>query len=72
LLEIHHLTKRFGAIAAVDDISFEAAAGRVTGFLGRNGSGRSTTMRALLGLSQPTSGTATFWGRTYDESPPRR
>jgi len=68
-IEIRHLTKRFGDIAAVDDVSFQVSAGRVTGFLGRNGSGKSTTMRVLLGLCHPTSGRATFWGQPYDELP---
>ena len=66
-IEIHNLTKHYGAITAVDDLSFEVAGGRVTGFLGRNGSGKSTTMRMMLGLAAPTSGTATFSGRGYAE-----
>ena len=66
-IDIHNLTKRYGAITAVDDLSFGVAGGRVTGFLGRNGSGKSTTMRMMLGLAAPTSGVVTFSGRTYAE-----
>ena len=50
---------------AVDDVTFDAQAGRVTGFLGPNGAGKSTTLRTLLGLIHPTSGTATFGGTPY-------
>ena len=50
------LTKRFGAVTAVDDLSFEVRPGRVTGFLGPNGAGKSTTLRMLLALVKPTSG----------------
>lgn len=64
-LLIDHLSKRFGATLAVDDLSFTVRPGVVTGFLGPNGSGKSTTMRALLGLIAPTAGTATFDGATY-------
>ncbi|MBA3300769.1 MAG: ATP-binding cassette domain-containing protein [Thermoleophilaceae bacterium] len=66
-VEIHDLHKRFGSVAAVKGLSFEVAAGRVTGFLGPNGAGKSTTLRALLGLVHPTSGTATFGGQQYEE-----
>lgn len=64
-LTIEHLTKRFGATVAVDDLSFAVRPGVVTGFLGPNGSGKSTTLRALLGLLAPTQGTASFDGRAY-------
>jgi ABC-2 type transport system ATP-binding protein len=64
-IEIHSLSKQFGGVRAVDDLSFEVAAGRVTGFLGPNGSGKTTTLRMLLGLVSITSGTATFGGRRY-------
>ncbi|MDQ3849486.1 MAG: ATP-binding cassette domain-containing protein [Actinomycetota bacterium] len=66
-IEIRGLHKRFGSVQAVRDLSFDVAAGRVTGFLGPNGAGKSTTLRALLGLVRPTSGTATFDGRRYEE-----
>lgn len=55
-IEVPALTKRFGAIVAVDGLSFEVRPGVVTGFLGPNGAGKSTTMRVLLGLDHPTSG----------------
>ena len=59
------LTKRFGAVTAVQDLSFEVRPGRVTGFLGPNGAGKSTTMRMVLGLVRPTSGSATVLGMSY-------
>ena len=64
-IQVHHLTKRFGRTTAVDDLSFAVESGGVTGFLGRNGAGKSTTLRALLGLVTPTSGSATILGRPY-------
>jgi ABC-2 type transport system ATP-binding protein len=66
-VEIRGLTKRFGSVTAVDDLSFEVDAGRVTGFLGPNGAGKSTTLRALLGLVHPSAGEATFGGLAYHE-----
>jgi len=66
-VEIRDLTKRFGSVAAVKNLSFDVQAGRVTGFLGPNGAGKSTTLRALLGLVHPTNGSATFDGRSYEE-----
>ncbi|MCL2424032.1 MAG: ATP-binding cassette domain-containing protein [Micrococcales bacterium] len=69
MLEIVGLTKRFGSLTAVDDLSFTVAAGKVTGFLGPNGAGKTTTLRMALGLTRPTSGTATFDGRTYQQLP---
>jgi ABC-2 type transport system ATP-binding protein len=66
-IEVRDLTKRFGPVVAVDDLSFAAQEGRVTGFLGANGSGKTTTMRVLLGLAGATAGTATFGGRRYAE-----
>jgi ABC-2 type transport system ATP-binding protein len=65
VIQVEHLTKRFGAVTAVDDLSFEVGAGTVTGFLGPNGAGKTTTLRMLLGLVTPTSGTATIGGRRY-------
>jgi ABC-2 type transport system ATP-binding protein len=59
------LTKRFGAVTAVDDLSFEVKPGQVTGFLGPNGAGKSTTLRMTLGLVRPTSGSATVLGLPY-------
>jgi ABC-2 type transport system ATP-binding protein len=71
VIEIHGLTKRFGAVVAVDQLSFEVEAGTVTGFLGPNGAGKTTTLRTLLGLVEPTQGTATINGRPYRELPDR-
>jgi len=66
-IEVRGLGKQFGALRAVDDLSFEVAEGRVTGFLGPNGSGKTTTLRMLLGLVSISQGTATFGGRRYAE-----
>jgi ABC-2 type transport system ATP-binding protein len=66
-VEIRDLSKRFGRVEAVKDLTFAIDAGRVTGFLGPNGAGKSTTLRALLGLVRPTAGTATFDGHLYEE-----
>lgn len=66
-IEIQNLSKHYGEITAVNDLSFGVRSGRVTGFLGRNGSGKTTTIRMMLGLATPTSGRATFGGRTYSE-----
>src|SRR5215217_5177151 len=56
VIDVRHLTKRYGAVSAVQDLSFSVQPGRVTGFLGPNGSGKSTTLRAILGLVRPTTG----------------
>ncbi len=61
------VTKRYGAVTALDGFSADIAAGRITAFLGANGSGKTTSMRVLLGLAEPTSGTALIGGRTYAE-----
>jgi ABC-2 type transport system ATP-binding protein len=61
------LTKRFGKILAVDDLSFRLEAGTITGFLGPNGAGKTTTLRMLLGLAEPTAGTSTVFGKRYRE-----
>jgi ABC-2 type transport system ATP-binding protein len=68
------LTKRFGAVVAVDELSFEVAGGTVTGFLGPNGAGKTTTLRMLLGLAAPTRGRALVFGRPFAdlERPGRR
>ena len=65
IVEVVGLTKRFGPVHAVTDLSFTVAPGRVTGFLGPNGAGKTTTLRMLLGLATPNSGTATIGGHTY-------
>ncbi|WP_217143631.1 ABC transporter ATP-binding protein [Streptomyces sp. AC627_RSS907] len=64
-IDVQHLTKEYGTRRAVDDLTFTVLPGRVTGFLGPNGAGKSTTMRLVLGLDRPTSGTATVGGRPY-------
>ena len=64
-IELNGLTKRFGEVTAVDDLSLELDAGTVTGVLGRNGAGKTTTLRMLLGLVAPSAGRATFGGRRY-------
>ena len=69
MIEAHGLTKRYGDRTAVDDISFTVEPGQVTGFLGPNGAGKSTTMRMIVGLTPPTSGTVTVNGRDYRELP---
>jgi len=65
MIEVRDLTKRYGDKTAVDHLSFTVEPGRVTGFLGPNGAGKSTTMRLVLGLDRPQSGTATINGRPY-------
>jgi ABC-2 type transport system ATP-binding protein len=67
VIEVDHLTKVFGAVTAVRDLSFRVLPGRVTGFLGPNGAGKTTTLRMLLGLVRPTSGRATIGGVGYDQ-----
>lgn len=63
------LTKSFGDVTAVRDLSFEVDAGSVTGFLGPNGAGKTTTLRMLLGLAEPTHGRALVFGRRFAELP---
>ncbi|ACU75380.1 ABC transporter related [Catenulispora acidiphila DSM 44928] len=67
MIEARGLTKRYGDKLAVDGLSFTVRPGMVTGFLGPNGAGKSTTMRMILGLDVPTSGTVTVNGRSYAE-----
>jgi ABC-2 type transport system ATP-binding protein len=66
MIEVDRLSKRFGPVTAVDDLSFTVRPGRVTGFLGPNGAGKTTTMRVILGLDRPTSGRALVAGQRYD------
>ena len=67
MIEAKHLTKRYGKTVAVDDVSFVVRPGRVTGFLGPNGAGKSTTMRMVLGLDAPSSGSVLIDGKPYAE-----
>jgi ABC-2 type transport system ATP-binding protein len=69
MITVEGLTKRYGPTVAVDDVTFTAAPGRVTGFLGPNGAGKSTSMRMMVGLTRPTSGTATILGRRFADLP---
>ena len=69
MIEINHLSKRYGARLAVDDLTFTVRPGRVTGFLGPNGAGKSTTMRAIIGLDRPTAGEVLVNGRRYVDLP---
>lgn len=62
VIDVHHLTKRFGTFIAVDDISFYVLRGEIFGFLGANGAGKTTAMRMLSGLSLPTAGSGTVAG----------
>ena len=74
VVTVSSLTKRFGEIVAVDDLTFTLSSGTVTGFLGPNGAGKTTTLRLLLGLAEPTAGEALVFGRPYRdlEDPARR
>ncbi len=67
MIEARGLTKKYGEKVAVDDLTFSVRPGTVTGFLGPNGAGKSTTMRMVLGLDAPTSGTVTVGGKPYAE-----
>jgi ABC-2 type transport system ATP-binding protein len=66
-IEVRNLTKRYGDIIAVEGLSFAVRPGTITGFLGPNGAGKSTTLRMILGLDHPDSGSATIGGRPYSE-----
>ena len=66
-IDVVGLTKMFGTVKAVDDLSFHVDPGVVTGFLGPNGAGKTTTMRCMLGLVAPTAGTATLGGQKYHD-----
>jgi ABC-2 type transport system ATP-binding protein len=74
MIEVVGLSKRYGEVLAVDDLSFTVEPGRVTGFLGPNGAGKSTTMRAIVGLDRPTAGTVRIDGHPYadDRAPLNR
>jgi ABC-2 type transport system ATP-binding protein len=74
MIEVVGVSKRFGEVLAVDDLSFTVEPGRVTGFLGPNGAGKSTTMRVILGLDRPTAGSVRIDGHRYvdDRAPLHR
>ncbi len=74
VVTVRSLTKRFGDLVAVDDLSFSLEPGTITGFLGPNGAGKTTTLRVLLGLAEPTAGEALVFGRRYRDldEPARR
>jgi ABC-2 type transport system ATP-binding protein len=74
VVNVRSLTKRYGELTAVDDLTFSLDAGTITGFLGPNGAGKSTTLRLLVGLAAPTAGEALVFGRHYREldDPTRR
>jgi ABC-2 type transport system ATP-binding protein len=67
VVTVRSLTKRYGGVVAVDDLTFSLHPGSVTGFLGPNGAGKTTTLRLLLGLAEPTAGEALVFGRRYRE-----
>ena len=69
MIEIEHVSKRYGAKLAVDDVSFVVKPGTVTGFLGPNGAGKSTTMRLIVGLDAPSAGTIRVNGGSYRDFP---
>src|SRR4249920_1942769 len=69
MITVESLTRRYAGFTAVDNVSFTALPGRVTGFLGPNGAGKSTTMRVMVGLTAPTSGTATINGVRFADLP---
>ncbi|MEH0634768.1 ATP-binding cassette domain-containing protein [Streptomyces bottropensis] len=69
VVALRGLTKRFGEVTAVDDLTYEVRPGRIVGLLGRNGAGKTTSLRMLLGLCRPTSGEAAVFGRPYAELP---
>jgi ABC-2 type transport system ATP-binding protein len=69
MIDVDHVTKRYGDRTAVDDLTFQVKPGIVTGFLGPNGAGKSTTMRVILGLDAATSGRSTVNGKSYRDLP---
>ena len=69
MITVDSLTRRYAGFTAVDNVSFTAQPGRVTGFLGPNGAGKSTTMRVMVGLTAPTSGSATIDGVRFADLP---
>jgi len=68
VIKVQHISKHFGSLKAVDDLSFEVLAGQVFGFLGQNGSGKSTTIRMLLSLIHPSSGSIEIFGQSIEKN----
>jgi ABC-2 type transport system ATP-binding protein len=68
MLEVSGLQKRYGKVTALDGATFAAAPGRIVGFLGRNGAGKTTAMRCIFGLARPDAGTVTWEGRAIDQA----
>ena len=66
-ISVKELTKRFGNIHAVENLTFDVRAGAITGFLGRNGAGKTTTLRMIVGLAHPGHGEATINGSLYKD-----
>jgi ABC-2 type transport system ATP-binding protein len=69
MITLEHVSKKYGAFTAVDNISFVCQPGTVTGFLGPNGAGKTTTMRVMVGLTPPTGGRVTIGGHLYQDIP---
>ena len=69
MIQVEHLTKRFGLATAVEDVTFEVQKGEILGFLGPNGAGKTTTMRVLAGFFPPSAGRATVAGYDVFEQP---
>ena len=69
MIEVQHLSKQYGLVEAVDDVSFRAESGEILGFLGPNGAGKTTTMRIITGYMPATSGTATVAGFDVFDKP---
>ena len=68
MIQVQHLSQRFGSTRALDDLSFDVTPGIVTGFLGPNGAGKSTAMRTMVGLNTPTRGRVLIDGTTTGSS----
>ena len=68
MLSVRNISKRFGDVIALTDVSFDVAPGRIVGFLGRNGAGKTTTMRTVFGLVSPDTGTITYNGEVIDQT----
>src|SRR2546426_5801932 len=69
MIEVRGLTKLYGSLVAVEDLSFSVAPGEVLGLVGPNGAGKTTTLRSLVGIVRPTRGTISIGGRDLDRDP---